>query len=133
MKSAGRTRGSLHAARVCAELGMRIVAISDVTGGVHDPDGLDVAALARLIEGALKKSRINGRNRLQSFGCHTRAECNAVLLGNTDVKGSGRKLFHYFVDTGAFWHCRSDSDDLLILFHQIDHRAGKNAGVGRCL
>jgi glutamate dehydrogenase (NAD(P)+) len=37
-----------HAARVCSELGMRIVAVADVTGGVQDPAGLDVAALSTL-------------------------------------------------------------------------------------
>jgi glutamate dehydrogenase (NAD(P)+) len=32
-------------ARLCAQQGMTIVAVSDVGGGVHDPRGLDVAAL----------------------------------------------------------------------------------------
>ena len=35
------------AARIAAELGFRIVAVSDVKGGVHNPGGLDIAALDR--------------------------------------------------------------------------------------
>jgi glutamate dehydrogenase/leucine dehydrogenase len=34
-----------HAARFLAERGVRLVAASDSRGGIHDPDGLDVAAL----------------------------------------------------------------------------------------
>ena len=34
-----------HAASALAERGARVVAVSDVGGGVHDPDGLDVDAL----------------------------------------------------------------------------------------
>ena len=34
-----------HAARFFAEKGATIVAVADITGAVHDPDGLDLAAL----------------------------------------------------------------------------------------
>lgn len=36
-----------HAALVAAERGARIVAVSDVSGAIHDPDGIDVVALQR--------------------------------------------------------------------------------------
>ena len=36
-----------HTARFMAELGARVVAVSDVDGGVYDPEGLDVEALWR--------------------------------------------------------------------------------------
>jgi glutamate dehydrogenase (NAD(P)+) len=36
-----------HTARFMAEQGARVVAVSDVGGGVHDPEGLDVEALWR--------------------------------------------------------------------------------------
>jgi glutamate dehydrogenase (NAD(P)+) len=44
------------AARAARALGARIVAVSDVDGGVHDPRGLDIDALDRLLaaRGALK-------------------------------------------------------------------------------
>jgi glutamate dehydrogenase/leucine dehydrogenase len=35
----------MHAAVQLAQRGARIVAVSDITGAVHDPDGLDLAAL----------------------------------------------------------------------------------------
>ncbi|MFQ5381935.1 MAG: Glu/Leu/Phe/Val dehydrogenase, partial [Dehalococcoidia bacterium] len=34
-------------ARLAAELGFKIVAVSDVKGGIHNPEGLDIAALDR--------------------------------------------------------------------------------------
>jgi len=39
-----------HAVRFLAEGGARVVAASDERGGVHAPDGLDVAALARHVQ-----------------------------------------------------------------------------------
>lgn len=36
-----------NAARALADRGCRVVAVSDVTGGIHNPRGLDVAALTR--------------------------------------------------------------------------------------
>ncbi len=38
------------AARILSGMGARIVAITDIGGGVHDPDGLDVAQLKRHLE-----------------------------------------------------------------------------------
>lgn len=37
----------MHAARFLHDTGARIVAVSDISGGILDPDGLDIAALAR--------------------------------------------------------------------------------------
>jgi glutamate dehydrogenase (NAD(P)+) len=39
-----------HAAKLLAELGVKIVGISDVTGGIHNPRGLDLAALDRHVQ-----------------------------------------------------------------------------------
>jgi glutamate dehydrogenase (NAD(P)+) len=41
-----------HAVRFLAEAGARVVAVSDEHGGVHAPDGLDVAALLRHVQDA---------------------------------------------------------------------------------
>lgn len=35
------------AAILCHQMGMKVIAVSDETGGLHNPDGLDVPALAR--------------------------------------------------------------------------------------
>ena len=35
------------AARIASEFGFKIVAVSDVKGGIHNPDGIDIAALDR--------------------------------------------------------------------------------------
>src|SRR5690606_14038650 len=41
-----------HAARILAELGARVVAVSDEFGGVHASDGLDVGALLAHVAGS---------------------------------------------------------------------------------
>ena len=47
-------------ARLLHERGARVVAITDAGGGVHDPDGLDVPALARRFAGARHRRRRPG-------------------------------------------------------------------------
>ncbi|MFO7561419.1 MAG: Glu/Leu/Phe/Val dehydrogenase dimerization domain-containing protein [Enhygromyxa sp.] len=39
-----------HAALLLAELGLRVIAVSDATCGLHDPEGLDLAAIASWID-----------------------------------------------------------------------------------
>ncbi|MDX1582785.1 MAG: Glu/Leu/Phe/Val dehydrogenase dimerization domain-containing protein [Thermoanaerobaculia bacterium] len=36
-----------HTARIAAEAGAKVIAVSDVHGGIHDPDGLDIPELIR--------------------------------------------------------------------------------------
>lgn len=60
-----------HAARYLAERGARVVAVSDVRGGVHDPAGLDVEALW--------KHAVVGRRPLSELGAGRRIG-NAELL-----------------------------------------------------
>jgi glutamate dehydrogenase (NAD(P)+) len=61
--------GSVAAALMHAE-GFRVVAVSDAFGGIHDPDGLDVAAV---LAHRLKTGRVGG------FG-NTRTVTNTELL-----------------------------------------------------
>ena len=81
-----------HAAVYLAKLGARIVAVSDVTGAVHDPDGLDLDALA-----AFKRSgpiadyhgaKPLERDDLLTVDCDIlvpAAQADAVHEGNVDA------------------------------------------------
>jgi glutamate dehydrogenase (NAD(P)+) len=53
-------------ARFLAELGARVVAVSDVEGGVHDPAGLDVERLARIVEGGDSVVALEGADRISN-------------------------------------------------------------------
>jgi glutamate dehydrogenase (NAD(P)+) len=39
----------LHAARKLARMGCKVVAVSDVSGGIHDPQGLDIAHVRKYV------------------------------------------------------------------------------------
>jgi glutamate dehydrogenase (NAD(P)+) len=52
-----------HAARVCSELGMRVVAVA---GGVQEPAGLDVAALSTLEKASSRRSWVSRWAQLRS-------------------------------------------------------------------
>ena len=62
--------GSVSAELLHAQ-GFKVVAVSDVFGGIHNPDGLDVPAL-------LEHVRVNGK--VEGFGGATEAISNAGLL-----------------------------------------------------
>ena len=74
-QSAVAIQGFGNVGSVSAELlhaqGFKVVAVSDVFGGIHNPDGLDVPAL-------LEHVRVNGK--VEGFGGATEAISNAGLL-----------------------------------------------------
>ncbi|MCC6238033.1 MAG: glutamate dehydrogenase [Dehalococcoidia bacterium] len=65
-----------HAADAIAELGCRIVAVSDVAGGVRNPDGLDVPAL---------REHFARTGRLEGFPGATSMSSEDVLYEDCDV------------------------------------------------
>ena len=66
----------MHAARFFAEKGASIVAVADISGAVHDPDGLDLAAL---IVHADEGGTISG------FGGGTQIERDSIIGVDCDV------------------------------------------------
>ncbi|CAN5820435.1 Glu/Leu/Phe/Val dehydrogenase dimerization domain-containing protein [soil metagenome] len=60
-----------HAARIFAEDGSKVVAVSDVSGGLYNPDGLDIEALMahvaqhRVLEGYDRADRITNEELLE--------------------------------------------------------------------
>ena len=70
-----------HAALILHEMGARIVAVSDVEGGIYNPDGLDIPALMEYVYGDSPTPRrsVKGFKRARSI---TNEE---LLLLNVDV------------------------------------------------
>jgi glutamate dehydrogenase (NAD(P)+) len=81
-----------HAARIFAEEGAKVVAVSDISGGVHNPDGLDIPALLRhveehgFLEGYTDADAITNE-RLLELECDVLAPCalqNQITHENAD-------------------------------------------------
>jgi glutamate dehydrogenase/leucine dehydrogenase len=83
-----------HAAVQLAQRGARIVAVSDITGAVHDPDGLDLAALVEFTRTRPVAEYMDAkpleRDDLLTVGCDLlvpAAQADVVHEGNVrDVK-----------------------------------------------
>ena len=66
----------MHAARLLTEAGASIVAVSDISGGITDPDGLDIDALRSHTEDGDLVSEYDNADSLES---------DAVLTSDVDV------------------------------------------------
>ena len=55
-----------HAALIAAHLGARVVSVSDITCGVYDPNGLDVAALAAFVDGGNTLDKLPSGERVSN-------------------------------------------------------------------
>lgn len=81
-----------HAARIFTDIGARVVAVSDVSGGIHNPDGLDVDALMahvaehRVLEG-FDGGDLVSNEQLLEIECDVLAPCalqNQITAENAD-------------------------------------------------
>jgi glutamate dehydrogenase (NAD(P)+) len=81
-----------HAARFFAELGAKVIGVSDVSGGVHNADGLDIAAIQdhvarhRVIDGFADGDPVTNEQLLE-LDCDVLAPCalqNQITAENAD-------------------------------------------------
>src|SRR5437660_3221087 len=87
-----------------------------------DVEVLNTDIVHQLIEGALKKGRVDRADRLQAFNGQSRGKSYAVLFRNADIERSFGKLFERCANAGAVRHRGCQGHDLLILLHQLAER-----------
>ena len=88
-----------YAALVCQELGMKVVAISDVTGGIYEKNGIDVAA----IFGMKDLSQVKSDNRISSTDV-LEIECDILIpaaLGGVISSKNADKVAAQIIVEGA--------------------------------
>ena len=88
-----------YAALVCQELGMKVVAISDVTGGIYEKNGIDVAA----IFGMKDLSQVKSDNRISSTDV-LEVECDILIpaaLGGVISSKNADKVAAQIIVEGA--------------------------------
>ena len=88
-----------YAALVCQELGMKVVAISDVTGGIYEKNGIDVAA----IFGMKDLSQVKSDNRISSTDV-LEVECDILIpaaLGGVISSKNADKIAAQIIVEGA--------------------------------
>jgi glutamate dehydrogenase (NAD(P)+) len=104
-----------HAARFLAELGMRIIGVSDASGGIHDASGLDVGSLIawveknRLLDGYPHGERITNEELLE-LPCDVLAPC--ALQNQITGENAGRIRCRILAE-GANGPTTLDADDIL--------------------
>jgi glutamate dehydrogenase (NAD(P)+) len=88
-----------YAALVCQELGMKVVAISDVTGGIYEKNGIDVAAIFRMKD----LSQVKSDNRISSTDV-LEVECDILIpaaLGGVISSKNADKIAAQIIVEGA--------------------------------
>jgi glutamate dehydrogenase (NAD(P)+) len=103
------------AARLMAEQGAKIVAVSDVTGAVHDPAGLDVAALVQHVQRTKGVAGFPGAERIAPEAVLT-ARCEvlvpAAMEGQLTRENAPRVQAKIIVE-GANGPTTPEADDIL--------------------
>src|SRR5215213_11029262 len=94
---------------------------------------LNTNVVDQLIEATLKERGIDRANRFESFTRQAGSKSNAVLLGNTDVERTFRKLLERGANAGAVRHRGSQRHDRRIFLHQLSERVAEDCRVTRNL
>ena len=100
-----------YAALVCQELGMKVVAISDVTGGIYEKNGIDVAA----IFGMKDLSQVKSDNRISSTDV-LEIECDILIpaaLGGVISSKNADKVAAQIIVEGANQPVTTSADLIL--------------------
>ena len=100
-----------YAALVCQELGMKVVAISDVTGGIYEKNGIDVAA----IFGMKDLSQVKSDNRISSTDV-LEIECDILIpaaLGGVISSKNADKVAAQIIVEGANQPITTGADEIL--------------------
>jgi len=88
-----------YAALVCEELGMTVIAVSDVTGGIYDKKGLDIKAIFNV----KNLSEVKSDNRIGSSEV-LEIECDVLIpaaLGGVINSDNAEKIKADFIIEGA--------------------------------
>ncbi len=103
-----------HLARLLAADGMRIVGISDSTGGIHDPAGLDVAAVARTkaAHGSVTHHDAEVVTNTELLALDAEILVPAALEGAVDT-GEAEHVRARLVVEAANGPCTAAADDIL--------------------
>ena len=94
---------------------------------------LDGNVMHHLVVGALEESRVNRSKRLIPLRCKACCKCHSVLFGYADIETAVWKFFGKNIDAGSIWHCRCNTDNLVIGFGKLAQRIAKNLGVRGCV
>jgi glutamate dehydrogenase (NAD(P)+) len=100
-----------YAALVCQELGMKVIAISDVTGGIFDKNGIDIKAILGLKDLNLVKSD----NRISSSDV-LEVECDLLIpaaLGGAISRKNADKIKAQIIVEGANQPITTQADLIL--------------------
>jgi glutamate dehydrogenase (NAD(P)+) len=100
-----------YAALVCQELGMKVIAISDVTGGIFDKNGIDIKAILGLKDLNLVKSD----NRISSSDV-LEVECDLLIpaaLGGAISSKNADKIKAQIIVEGANQPITTQADLIL--------------------
>lgn len=103
-----------HLARMLAADGLRIVGISDSAGAIHDPDGLDVAAVAatKATHGSVVHHGAEVVSAADVWGLDCDVLVPAALEEALDVRAAGAVRARLVVEA-ANGPCTSDADAVL--------------------
>src|SRR6267154_2929232 len=98
-----------------------------------DVQVLNAHIVDQLIKGALQKGRVNRADRLQSFAGQPGRKSHAMLFSYADIERAFGKSFQRQRNSGAVGHGSGQSDDLLVLLHQLAQGFAKDLRVSRRL
>jgi glutamate dehydrogenase (NAD(P)+) len=104
-----------HAARLLAEDGARIVAVSDVHGGVRNPKGLDIPALFEHVRRTATVRDFNGGDPCSTEEVLT-ADCDVLVpaaTGGCIDSHLAARIRARFILEGANGPCLPEADELL--------------------
>jgi glutamate dehydrogenase (NAD(P)+) len=105
-----------HAARFFAEVGAKVLAVSDVSGGIHSPDGLDIDAVEawvrenRFLEGYPDADPISNQELLE-IECDILAPC--ALQNQITAENAGRVRCRILAE-GANGPTTLEADEILV-------------------
>ncbi|OGW39233.1 MAG: hypothetical protein A2010_09440, partial [Nitrospirae bacterium GWD2_57_9] len=107
-----------HTARILHERGYRVVAVSDVNGGIQDPAGLDIPAVRKHRDAAGSVAGYAGARAITNAGLLA-AECDVLIpaaLSNQVDKSNAREVKATVVLEMANAPLTAEADE--ILFHR---------------
>lgn len=105
----------LHAALYAHQRGSKILAVSDVSGGIHNPEGLNIPDLIKyvnehkVVKGYPKSEPISN-DQLLSLKCDVLAPC---ALENQITKENAHKINCQFIIEGANGPCTNEASEIL--------------------
>ena len=100
-----------YTARVCQELGMEVIALSDVTGGIYDKKGIDIKSIFE----TKNLGEVKTDNRMGAADV-LEVECDLLIpaaLGGVITESNASKIKADFIVEGANQPITTDADEIL--------------------